>query len=203
MGDYDDPASDMGDLVTSLNTADDDGILESLASATTAQTLTGASLDGVLMSAGAIAGSEARNITAATSANAGSYVDGSQIVVQGKKDGQPVEVRFTIVGTDGGQTFTGYLMFDPLEPLTVILPACVNTGGAFTVGVGVGKRLTPIGRRPTWLDVVTASGEVSMHLAKAGQDSVVNRTFSTAGPKTYSVDAVFALNGSELQSALE
>lgn len=199
---HSDPASRMGDLVTAVLTADADGIVQSTASAVTEQVLTGTALNGALMSAGQISGSDARNIRAATGANAGSYAAavGKDIVVRGTRNGQAFDVRFTITDEDGGESFETYMMLDPGTDITVTLPACTDTSGSFTVGAGTGKKLHPNGTRPKWLDVAVA-GDVTMHLINGGEN-LITRTFADAGPQPYAADAVYALTSAEVQAAL-
>jgi hypothetical protein len=117
-------------LSTDELAADDDAISTANASATTRQTLTGASLDGVI-GAGAI--SPPRNVTLKFNSHA-DWND-TVAVVQGlDANGEPIEETF-IVKEGGNETLVGVKIFSKVT--AVIVPAATSTNGVLDVGVGV------------------------------------------------------------------
>lgn len=111
-------------------TADPDAILASgIASATTRQTVTGASLNGII-GAGEI--SPPRNLTITF----GSHSDWNDtvLVIQGLDwKGMPIEETF-IVKEGGNEVLTGIYHFSYVT--AVIIPAATSTNGTILVGVG-------------------------------------------------------------------
>lgn len=75
----------------------------------------------------------ARTVTATLSANSGSYST-SAIVITGKYGGETVTSSLTPSDADGGETLYGDQPFDLIT--SIVIPAQVNTSGAFEFGVG-------------------------------------------------------------------
>lgn len=115
--------------------ADADGIVESLATAATATSLTGSSLDGVV---GAEEMFPPRNVTITATSHAN--FDLSTWIVRGlDENGLPQEELF-VMPDAGNTTLVGNKFFSSVTE--VYVPAQAGTGGAYTVGFG--SKLGPI-----------------------------------------------------------
>ena len=124
-----------GYALTAPAAADADGIVAALATAATAQSLTGVSLDGAV---GAAEMFPARNITITASSHADynlttAYVRGLD------ENGLPQEEAFVIPDA-GNATITGAKFFSNVTE--VYIPAQGGTGGSTTVGFG--SKLGPL-----------------------------------------------------------
>jgi len=117
-------------LVTDEITADTDAIMTAQATSTSAQSCTGATLDGVV---GAGVFWPPRNVT--LTANNHANWDLSTITVEGLgPDGEPVSESFAM--PDGGNvTLTGVVAFTQIT--TVKIPIQAGTSGTLDVGLGV------------------------------------------------------------------
>lgn len=136
---------------------DDDGIKTTIATAATAQSYSGAALNGTTVAANVAyprpAATDWDDATgrqgvvswpsATASSNAGSYVDASTVTFTGTYNGEAVTRTATVSGTDGGAT---YVADGPMDTVTQIdVEPQVNTGGAWTFGwsgLGPEKRQT-------------------------------------------------------------
>lgn len=126
-----------GQPLTAPDAADPDGIVEALATAATAQSLTGVALDGAV---GAGEMFPPRNVTITLSSHADynlttAYVRGLD------PDGQPQEEAFVIPDA-GNTTLVGNKFFSAVTE--VYIPAQGGTNGSTTVGFG--SKLGPITR---------------------------------------------------------
>lgn len=110
---------------------DTDAIKQSIATAASIATYTGAALNGVI---GANTMVPPRAVTATLASNAGSYTASSTIVITGTYNGATVTDTLTITGTDGGITLWGSQAFQTIT--SIVVAAQANTGGAFQFGVG-------------------------------------------------------------------
>lgn len=111
--------------------ASTNAIVTSHATSASPLTLSGAGLNG---SIGAALNLLPRTVTITTTSHAGSYVDGSHVVVTGTDlNGATVSETLAIVGTDGGQTLVGVQGF--ISFTSIAMDAQADTSGAFTVGV--------------------------------------------------------------------
>lgn len=128
--------------IAAADLADPNAIKTSIATAATAQSYSGAALNGASVTDDVAAPDHgfAAYPTAALSNNAGSYVDGSEITWTGTYQGEAVTRTGTIEGTDGGITVTGDGPLDTCDGVDV--EAQANTGGALEFG---------------WVDVVTTT----------------------------------------------
>jgi hypothetical protein len=126
--------------------ADPDGFVESIATVTTADVLTGAELDGVLVDANNVGQPPAPGIafwpTVTSDASAGAFVAGSDIVFTGTYNGATVTRTATLTAVNGDETV---FADGPLETLTQIdIEAQADTDGAFTFGFsGISPRRLP------------------------------------------------------------
>ncbi len=181
-----------------LIAVDADGILESVVTQTSAVTYSGALLDGALMdgSTGEIDGTDARNITVALDSSVGAFVALGEIVITGRHPyyTHPVTGNLAlqtetliIPDADGNVTLTGAKMFAPGEFLSITFPAMDDTDGAFTVGAGVAREVTPPAR---WL-WCNASGTLYVRLVDAS-DGVIDKLVVLQGPVPFAIDALHA-----------
>lgn len=119
---------------TTANIADLDAIKTSIATAATAQTYSGAALNGASTTPYPDSKTGFAQWPAATaSSHAGSYVNGSTVVFTGTYLGETVTRTATVSGTGGGATF---IADGPIDgPVTsVVVDAQADTGGAWTFG---------------------------------------------------------------------
>jgi hypothetical protein len=124
-----------GYALTAPAAADPDGIVESLATAATATSLTGSALDGAV---GAAVMSPARNITITASSHAN--FDLSTWIVRGlDENGLPQEELF-VMPDAGNTTLVGNKFFSYVTE--VYVPAQAGTSGTYTVGFG--SKLGPL-----------------------------------------------------------
>lgn len=142
---------------SSLNTADTDGLVTSFATSTSQVVKSGAGLNGALASGGAIAGSEARNVSVTTSASPGTYRTGASypIVVTGKHwiTGKTISESLILTAANGGETINGKVMFKAGEAISSAIPGQVNALGAMEIGCGTAKALA---RGTDWFRCTTA-----------------------------------------------
>lgn len=119
-------------LAADLN--DPNGIKASVATVASAQVYDADDFDGEAV---AVSGTKwarlPRTITITRASNVGSYTT-DDIVITGTWRGTAVTETYTPADADGGDSFRGSQPFD--TPPTVSIPAQVNTGGAFEIGVG-------------------------------------------------------------------
>lgn len=113
-------------------------IVTSLATAATPVALSGAGLNGA-SHGGPYTGNGTtvgpRQVTVTTSANAGSYAIATPIVVTGTdRVGNIITDTLTLTATGGGETVATSKGFATVTEIDI--PAMVNTGGAFTFGLG-------------------------------------------------------------------
>jgi len=121
--------SEICDFLVALIQTDPDAIIATAASAVTAQTLSGASLDGVI-GGGTIA--PARNLTMTLNAHAD--WDASTAVVTGlDEDGRAQSEAFPIPN-GGGVTLVGTRFWSHVD--NQLIPAQTGTNGTLTLGVG-------------------------------------------------------------------
>lgn len=116
----------------SADLSDVNGIKTSAATIASETTYLPAVMDGAGITVGSL-NKCARTVTATLAANAGSYV-ASAITITGRFGGDVVTDTLTPSDADGGETLYGDQPFDTIT--SIVIPAQVNTGGAFEFGVG-------------------------------------------------------------------
>ena len=126
--------------------SDTDGVKSSAATVASETTYLPAVMNGAGINTSGVLLKTARTVTATLSANSGSYSTDA-IVITGKYGGATVTSSLTPPDADGGVTLYGDQPFDQLT--SIVIPAQVNTGGAFTFGVGdicakAGDRFTAV-----------------------------------------------------------
>lgn len=116
------------------NIADADAIKTTIATAATAQTYTGAALNGAALTPSPDGKSGwAQWPSATASSSAGSYTNGSTVVFIGTYKGVTVTRTATVSGTDGNATFVADGPLDGAVT-SVAVGAQANTSGAWTFG---------------------------------------------------------------------
>lgn len=135
---------------TTPDTADADGIIATIASAATAQTLSGASLDGAV---GALEMFPPRNVTLTLSSHAD--WDATEAIVTGTDEDGRVIQETLLIPNGGNATVTGARHFRTITSLYI--PAQSGTGGTATMGFG--SSLGPIDHGVHGVAVYDASRE--------------------------------------------
>lgn len=185
-------------LSTDEPVLDDDAIIASgVASATTRQVISGASLNGVI---GAAEISPPRNVTLKFNSH-GDWND-TTLVVQGLDvDGNPIEETF-LVKEGGNETLAGVEHFAFVT--AVVVPPGTSTNG--TLLVGVGTSLGPLSRLAAGLSVYDPMREPGAYaqyerlsVLKRGRAFVSAEAAVTEGQPVY---VRFVATGGEVRGAL-
>jgi hypothetical protein len=171
-----------------LHSADDNGIKTIFSGPTTATTYSGTDLNGALMTAGELTGTDARNPTVKLSAAVGSYVALGQIVVRGIHPYTRGNLSETLImpDADGGVTLTCAKMFAASEPLYFDFPALPDAVGNIELGAGVAREITP---PCLWLQVNEA-GTLYLRLLDSSDTKITKWVVPVAGQLPVSADAI-------------
>lgn len=140
----------------SADLSDVDGVKTTAATIASETTYLPAVMNGAGINTSGVLLKTARTVTVTLSSNSGSYST-SAIVITGKYGGETVTSSLTPSDADGGETLYGDQPFDTIS--SIVIPAQVNTGGAFEFGVG--DICAPKGDRFTALRCDTA---ITVHL---------------------------------------
>lgn len=116
----------------SADLSDANGVKTSAATVAAPTTYLPAVMDGAGITLGSL-NKTARTVTATLAANAGSYST-DPIVITGRYGGDVVTSSLTPSDANGGETLYGDQPFDTIT--SIVIPAQVDTGGAFEFGVG-------------------------------------------------------------------
>lgn len=173
-----------------LATLDADGVKTSFTVPFVDTTYSGASLNGVLISNGAL--TRNGNITVALSNQAGGFTAGSTITIVGKHPYYDVQQRevLTIPGANGNVTLVGAKIFKAGEPLEITIEAQPNiaTDGTLLIGVGEAVDVSP---PANWV-YVNAPGTLYVHLRNDPNERIVKVVCPVEGAYPISIDAIHA-----------
>ncbi len=116
-------------------------------------------LDGAEITAGALEGTEPRNLTFTLSNTVGGFVASSVITVTGKNaNGQPQTESLTIPGANGSVTLTGTKFWKPGTALAIRIPGQTAVAATINIGVGTARWVG----HASWATCVAEDGGVAV-----------------------------------------
>lgn len=158
-------------FATAAELADADAIKTLVATALTAQSYSGAALNGALANPGPAVFDPPRFVSVTTTTDAATYNTTDPIVVTGTRNGEVVTESLVLTQAGGNETVIGDQPFDTVTQIDI--PAQLTVNGEFTFGVsGVAERKPNQPYRQ-----VRAIGAGNLHVGYAGG---VEDTFAMA-----------------------